>query len=46
MTLQLRLEALIQAIGPDIKALYTQDGNLANLNTTAKSNLVVNHQQK
>jgi hypothetical protein len=40
MTLQQRLEALIQAIGPDIKALYTQDGNLANLNTTAKSNLV------
>jgi hypothetical protein len=40
MNLQQRLEALIQAIGPDIKALYGQDGNLANLNTTSKGSLV------
>lgn len=40
MSLQTRLEALIAAIGPDIKALKTADGTLASLTTTAKTSLV------
>jgi hypothetical protein len=40
MSLETKLLALVQAIGPDIKALRTADGNLSSLSTTAKSNLV------
>lgn len=40
MTLEARLLALVNAIGPDIKALKTADGDLTALSTTAKSNLV------
>lgn len=40
MNLDARLLALVNAIGPDIKALKTADGTLANLSTTAKGNLV------
>lgn len=40
MTLETRLLALVQAIGPDIKALRLADGDLTALNTTAKGNLV------
>lgn len=40
MNLDQRLLALVNAIGPDIKALKTADGNLASLSTTAKANLV------
>lgn len=38
--LDAKLLALVQAIGPDIKALNIAKGNLAALNTTAKDNLV------
>lgn len=40
MTLEQRLLALVNAIGPDIKALKAADGDLATLTTTAKNNLV------
>lgn len=40
MNLDARLLAVVNAIGADIKALKTADGNLANLTTTAKGNLV------
>lgn len=40
MSLQTRLTALAQAIAADIKALYANQGTLANLTTTQKSNLV------
>lgn len=40
MSLDLKLLALVQAIGPDIKALNAAKGDLAALNTTAKGNLV------
>lgn len=40
MSLQLRLTALAQAIGSDIKTLQTAQGNLAALDTTAKGSLV------
>lgn len=40
MSLDAKLLALIQAIGPDIKALQTARGDLAALTTTAKGNLV------
>jgi hypothetical protein len=40
MSLQTRLTALAQAIAADVKTLLAQDGNLAALNTTAKSSLV------
>lgn len=40
MNLDARLLALVNAIGPDIKALRAADGNLSSLTTTAKSNLV------
>ena len=41
MTMETRLIALAQAIGADIKALTTKQGDLTALTTTAKSNLVV-----
>jgi hypothetical protein len=40
MSLDLKLLALVQAIGPDIKALRAADGNLSSLSTSAKGNLV------
>ena len=40
MSLQTRLNELITAIGTDIKALISDQGNLAALNTTAKGSLV------
>lgn len=40
MTLQTNLQSLITAIATDIKTLTTKQGNLANLTTTEKSNLV------
>lgn len=38
--LDAKLLALVQAIGPDIKALNTAKGDLSMLSTTAKGNLV------
>lgn len=40
MTLEQRLNALANTIGPDVKALRLADGNLSLLSTTTKSNLV------
>lgn len=40
MTMETRLIALAQAIGADIKALTTKQGDLTSLATTAKNNLV------
>jgi light-regulated signal transduction histidine kinase (bacteriophytochrome) len=40
MTLEQRLSAVFQQIGDDVQALLAQDGNLANLSTTAKGSLV------
>ena len=40
MTMETRLIALAQAIGADIKALTTKQGDLISLATTAKGNLV------
>lgn len=40
MTLEQRLLDLVNAIGPDIKALKLANGVLADLDTTAKGNLV------
>lgn len=40
MSLQDQIVSLAQAIGADIKALKTSDGNLSSLSTTAKTNLV------
>ena len=40
MSLESRIIALATAVGTDIKALTTNQGNLASLSTTAKSNLV------
>jgi hypothetical protein len=40
MSLQTRLNALVTAIATDIKSLITGQGNLAALDTTAKTNLV------
>jgi hypothetical protein len=40
MTLEARVLALAQAIGTDIKALKTNEGSLAALSTTSKTNLV------
>lgn len=40
MTMETRLIALAQAIGADIKALTTKQGDLTSLATTAKDNLV------
>lgn len=40
MTLEQRLNSLASAIGVEIKALKTANGNLSSLSTTAKSNLV------
>lgn len=40
MSLESRLLALVAAIGPDVKALTTAQGNLASLTTTAKANIV------
>lgn len=40
MTMETRLIALAQAIGADIKALTTKQGDLTSLATTAKGNLV------
>jgi len=41
MTLEQRLSAVFQQIGDDVQALLAQDGNLANLSTTAKTSLVL-----
>ena len=40
MSLEQKLNTLASAIGADVKALRTADGNLSSLNTTAKNNLV------
>lgn len=40
MTMETRLIALAQAIGADIKALTTKQGDLTSLSTTAKGDLV------
>lgn len=40
MTLEQRLTAAFQQIGDDVQLLLAQDGNLTNLTTTAKNNLV------
>lgn len=40
MSLETKLLALVAAIGPDVKALTTAQGNLASLTTTAKTNIV------
>jgi hypothetical protein len=40
MSLEQKLLALVNAIGPDIKALKTADGDLATLTTATKANLV------
>lgn len=40
MSLQLRINALATAIGADVKALKTAQGDLSGLNTTSKANLV------
>lgn len=40
MNLDARLLALVQAIGPDIKAIKVAQGTLTSLTTTQKSNLV------
>lgn len=40
MTLQARLTELAQAIAADVKLLYANQGSLANLSTSAKTNLV------
>lgn len=40
MTLQTNLQLLISAVATDIKSLTTKQGNLANLTTTEKTNLV------
>lgn len=40
MSLQDQIVSLAQAIGADIKALKSADGNLSSLSTTAKGNLV------
>lgn len=40
MTLETRIIALAQAIGTDVKALTTKQGDLTALSTTAKGNLV------
>jgi hypothetical protein len=40
MTLELRILALAQAVGADVKALKTTDGTLSGLSTIEKSNLV------
>ena len=40
MTLQQRLTGFINAVGADIKSLITNQGTLANLTTTDKTNLV------
>ena len=41
MTLEQRLNAVFQQIGDDVQGLLAQDGNLANLSTTAKTSLVL-----
>ena len=41
MTLQQRLTSFITAVGTDIKSLFSNQGTLANLTTTDKTNLVV-----
>jgi hypothetical protein len=41
MSLETRLTALAQALGTDVKTLTTSIGVLANLNTTAKTSLVL-----
>ena len=40
MTLETKIIALAQAIGADVKALSTKQGDLTSLSTTAKGNLV------
>lgn len=40
MSLESQIVSLAQAIGADIKALKSSDGNLSSLSTTAKSSLV------
>lgn len=40
MSLQTQITSLAQAIAADIKQIYTNEGSLTNLNTTAKNNLV------
>jgi hypothetical protein len=40
MTLYQRLIALAQAVGADVKQIFAKQGDLSQLNTTAKSNLV------
>lgn len=40
MSLQAQLQALISSIATDIKSLLAKQGNLANLTTTAKTDLV------
>lgn len=40
MSLQTRLTAAFQAVGADIKALFSNQGNLANLTSTDKTSLV------
>lgn len=40
MSLELNLRAFAQAVGVDIGAIITSRGDLANLSTTAKNNLV------
>lgn len=40
MSLELKIVALTQAIGADVKALKAADGDLSALTTTAKTNLV------
>ena len=40
MSLETRILALASAVGADVKTLTTNQGNLASLSTTAKSNLV------
>lgn len=40
MSLQSRLTTLVQAVGADIKDLFTKQGNLGALTTSAKSDLV------
>lgn len=41
MSLELRIVALAQAIGGDVKTLTNKQGDLTSLSTTAKGNLVV-----
>ena len=40
MSLELRIVALAQAIGGDVKTLTNKQGDLTSLSTTAKGNLV------